>query len=187
MIGIWLGNDDNSPTRSSSALAASLWGEIVRGAGRRADTMKLPARPLALDRSSALLVLVLTGIVLQAVNQLLWQLSYWLPGWLVGPLLLLLLAVLAAGAGAVRLALVAGQGRWPSSRSGRPHDPRPPSNRREAAERNLASIEQTLERVRDEVEREALRQERQRMAGGTGTGGSGDRGVRQWLLPARPP
>ena len=32
VIGIWLGNDDNSPTRSSSALAASLWGEIVRTA-----------------------------------------------------------------------------------------------------------------------------------------------------------
>ena len=32
VIGIWLGNDDNSPTLSSSALAASLWGEIVRTA-----------------------------------------------------------------------------------------------------------------------------------------------------------
>jgi penicillin-binding protein 1A len=30
VIGIWLGNDDNSPTRASSALAASLWGEIIR-------------------------------------------------------------------------------------------------------------------------------------------------------------
>ncbi|MFM7548208.1 MAG: transglycosylase domain-containing protein [Cyanobacteriota bacterium] len=33
VIGIWLGNDDNSPTRASSSLAASLWGEIVRAAG----------------------------------------------------------------------------------------------------------------------------------------------------------
>lgn len=32
VIGIWLGNDDNSPTAASSALAASLWGEIVRSA-----------------------------------------------------------------------------------------------------------------------------------------------------------
>ncbi|WP_216902878.1 transglycosylase domain-containing protein [Synechococcus sp. CCY 9618] len=32
VIGIWLGNDDNSPTAASSALAASLWGEIVRTA-----------------------------------------------------------------------------------------------------------------------------------------------------------
>ncbi|MEI8249589.1 MAG: transglycosylase domain-containing protein [Synechococcus sp. ELA057] len=30
VIGIWLGNDDNRPTQSSSALAASLWAEIVR-------------------------------------------------------------------------------------------------------------------------------------------------------------
>lgn len=30
VVGIWLGNDDNSPTRASSALAASLWGEILR-------------------------------------------------------------------------------------------------------------------------------------------------------------
>jgi membrane peptidoglycan carboxypeptidase len=33
VIGIWLGNDDNSPTRASSALAASLWGEIIRASG----------------------------------------------------------------------------------------------------------------------------------------------------------
>ena len=32
VIGIWLGNDDNTPTAASSALAASLWGEIVRSA-----------------------------------------------------------------------------------------------------------------------------------------------------------
>jgi penicillin-binding protein 1A len=32
-VGIWLGNDDNSPTRASSALAASLWSEII-AAGR---------------------------------------------------------------------------------------------------------------------------------------------------------
>jgi peptidoglycan glycosyltransferase len=32
VIGVWLGNDDNGPTAASSALAASLWGEIVRSA-----------------------------------------------------------------------------------------------------------------------------------------------------------
>ncbi|MCP9836917.1 transglycosylase domain-containing protein [Cyanobium sp. N.Huapi 1H5] len=32
VIGIWLGNDDNSPTAASSSLAASLFGEIVRSA-----------------------------------------------------------------------------------------------------------------------------------------------------------
>lgn len=30
VMGIWLGNDDNSPSRAGSALAASLWGQIVR-------------------------------------------------------------------------------------------------------------------------------------------------------------
>lgn len=30
VMGIWLGNDDNSPTRAGSALAAGLWGEIMR-------------------------------------------------------------------------------------------------------------------------------------------------------------
>ena len=33
VIGIWLGNDDNSPTRASSGLAAGLWSEIIRAAG----------------------------------------------------------------------------------------------------------------------------------------------------------
>ena len=30
VMGIWLGNDDNSPSSSSSRLAAALWGDIVR-------------------------------------------------------------------------------------------------------------------------------------------------------------
>ena len=34
VMGIWLGNDDNSPSTSSSALAASLWADIIRVAGR---------------------------------------------------------------------------------------------------------------------------------------------------------
>ncbi|WP_115071311.1 transglycosylase domain-containing protein [Synechococcus sp. UW179B] len=34
VLGIWLGNDDNSPSASSSAVAASLWGRIIRAAGQ---------------------------------------------------------------------------------------------------------------------------------------------------------
>ena len=34
VLGIWLGNDDNSPSASSSVLAASLWSQIIRRAGR---------------------------------------------------------------------------------------------------------------------------------------------------------
>ena len=30
VMGVWLGNDDNRPSRASSALAAALWAEIVR-------------------------------------------------------------------------------------------------------------------------------------------------------------
>ena len=33
VLGIWLGNDDNSPTAASSVLAATLWGDIMRAAG----------------------------------------------------------------------------------------------------------------------------------------------------------
>lgn len=29
LTGIWLGNDDNSPTQGSSGLAAALWGEYM--------------------------------------------------------------------------------------------------------------------------------------------------------------
>ena len=111
-----------------------------------------------------LLVLILGGVVLQAINQLLWQLSYWLPSWLVGPLLLIVLAALL---------LAAAQIGWPwlqawrrsAGRGGAKGGPdlHPSRNRREAAERSLGSIDRTLERVRDAVEREALSQERQRM------------------------
>ena len=31
-LGIWLGNDDNTPTTGSSAIAAGLWGDIIRAA-----------------------------------------------------------------------------------------------------------------------------------------------------------
>jgi penicillin-binding protein 1A len=34
VMGIWLGNDDNSPTGSGSVVAAQLWADIIRTAGR---------------------------------------------------------------------------------------------------------------------------------------------------------
>jgi GTPase SAR1 family protein len=109
----------------------------------------------------ALVVLLLVGVVLQGVNQLLWQLSYWLPEWLVGPLLLVV--VVAVGLAVAQLG-------WPwlrALRRGGATGERPPveraSSRREAAARNLEAIDHTLEQVRDAVERQALRQERERM------------------------
>ena len=110
----------------------------------------------------ALAVLLVAGMVLQGLNLLLWQLSYWLPGWLVGPLLLLVLAAVLLAAVQVGLP-------WLQAyRRGRtPLKPAAPaaeaSSRREAAERNLAAVEATLGRVRDAVEREALEQERRRV------------------------
>ena len=95
----------------------------------------------------ALLALLLVGMVLQAFNQLIWQLSSVLPYGMVGPVALLL--VLAA-------ALLLGQLAWPWLRDlgaggwrwggggrgkgepGRPSAP-PPSSRRDAAARQLAA------------------------------------------------
>ncbi|NBQ20682.1 MAG: FHA domain-containing protein [Synechococcaceae bacterium WB6_3B_236] len=34
IMGIWLGNDDSSPSGGTSGLAAQLWGDIIRSAGR---------------------------------------------------------------------------------------------------------------------------------------------------------
>jgi uncharacterized protein len=111
----------------------------------------------------ALVALIAVGLVLQGINTLYLQLSCYLPYWIVQPVFLLIFA-----AGALLLVQLA----WPWLRSawearGRPAAgaERPaPTNRRQAAAQNLAGIDQTLERVRDAVEREALQQERKRMA-----------------------
>ena len=111
----------------------------------------------------ALVALIAVGLVLQGINTLYLQLSWYLPYWIVQPVFLLIFA-----AGALLLVQLA----WPWLRSawearGRPAAgaERPaPTNRRQAAAQNLAGIDHTLERVRDAVEREALQQERKRMA-----------------------
>jgi GTPase SAR1 family protein len=102
-------------------------------------------------------------MVLQGLNQLLWQLSYWLPGWLVGPLVLLIVAAAMLALARLGWPWLQALGRPSAHRGGSTPEARPASSRRDAAERNLAAIERTLVRVRDAVEREALRQERQRM------------------------
>jgi small GTP-binding protein len=103
-----------------------------------------------------LLLIVLLSVVLQAVNSLLWQLSYWLPSWLVGPTLLLVLAALV-------LAVLPILRPWLRGRSRRQAvDPTlsPPQSRQEAARRNLEGIDQQLQNLRDQVAREALQQQR---------------------------
>ncbi len=131
--------------------------------------MKAPAR-LWLWLGGGLLVLVVITAVLQAVNNLIWQLSYLLPAWLVGPFTLLLF-----GGATLLMARVA----WPwleawrrngwrmpnqSSKTAGSALPPPPGNRQEAAQQQLGAVDQLLERIRDEVQREALQQERQRVA-----------------------
>jgi uncharacterized protein len=112
---------------------------------------------------AALVVVVAVSLLLGAVNNLLWQLSTFLPYWLVGPVTLLLF-----GGGALlalRLAWPWLLG-WRQLRPGGTPAPKalePLGSRQEAAERNLQAIDQVLERVRDDVERQALQQERERV------------------------
>jgi GTPase SAR1 family protein len=116
-----------------------------------------------------LLALLVVGLVLQAFNQLIWQLSTVLPYGLVGPVALLLIlgaALLLAQLTWPWLKQLR-QERWGSSKrqSRTPTaEPTAPSSRREAAALQLEAIDQTLERVREGVAREGLRQQRQRMA-----------------------
>ena len=124
--------------------------------------MKPPQR-LWLWLGGALLGLVVVSAVLQAINNLIWQLSYLLPAWLVGPFMLLLF-----GGAALLIARLV----WPWLESRRKggasrtlsQEALPPSNRQEAAQQQLQAVDQLLERIRDAVQREALEQERQRVA-----------------------
>jgi len=130
--------------------------------------VKLPGRPW-IWLAAALLGVVLLTAVLQAVNSLLWQLSYLLPAWLVGPVTLLLF-----GGGALLLARLAwpwlidwrrgGLPRLGGAAPGTTPAPDAPANRQEAAQQNLEAIDALLSRIRDDVQRQALEQERRRVA-----------------------
>ena len=98
-----------------------------------------------------LLAIVILSIVLQAVNSLLWQLSYWLPSWLVGPTLLLLVA-------AIGLSIYPLLKPWlgPRLRNSKLELPKAASNRGEAAQQNLNALDQQLTQLKDLVAREAL-------------------------------
>lgn len=114
---------------------------------------------------AALIALMVIGLVLQGIRNLLWDLSYWLPPWLVGPVLLI-------GAGLI-VAVVVQIGlpwmrQWRSRRlrqdASSAEDRPAPSSRRDAAEQSLSSVDRLLERLQDDVARESLQQERQRVA-----------------------
>ena len=105
-----------------------------------------------------LVVVVVLSIVMQAINSLIWQLSYWLPGWLVGPILLLLVGALVLALLPLVEPLIRGK-----RGQTKPGQPTPPSNRQEAARRNLDSIDQQLAQLSDDVARRALQQQRQQV------------------------
>lgn len=116
----------------------------------------------------ALAALVVVGMVLQAINQLVWQLSAVLPYGFVAPVLWLLL--LALGALLLQLAwpwirpVLQQRLGWPLGSGGSAgSSPQVASSRRQAAQQNLTAIDQTLERIRDAVERDVLSEERRRM------------------------
>jgi len=124
--------------------------------------VKTPPR-LWLFAGIALAALVAIVAVLNAISRLIWDLQTVLPYWLVGPVALLLF-----GGGAlviVRLAWpwLRDLGRKPIDQAGTKAAIEPPGNRQEAAQQNLAAIDQLLERIRDDVQRQALQQERLRV------------------------
>ena len=124
-----------------------------------------PRSRLLIGLAAGLLALVVIGAILQAVRSLLWDLSYLLPGWLLTPVLLLAVGLILA------LGIQIG---WPWGQSWQRRKRRPdqttepqiqvPSDRREAATRSLDSIERVLEQLQDDITREGLRRERQRVA-----------------------
>ncbi len=111
----------------------------------------------------SVLVLIVLGMAMQAINSLRWNLSL-----MVGPGLADLLLLLIAAAGVVLVApmllpWIQALRRPPPSPGSA--DPAPPlvCTRHEAAERQLQAIDQTLARIRDEVQRQGLVQEQERV------------------------
>ena len=108
-----------------------------------------------------LVVVVVLSIVMQAINSLIWQLSYWLPGWLVGPILLLLVGALVLALLPLVEPLIRGK-----RGQTKPGQPAPPSNRQEAARRNLDSIDQQLALLLQGLARHVIAELRQLLIDG---------------------
>ena len=119
---------------------------------------------LILFGAAGLIVLLVLGLVLQAIRNLLWDLSYILPPWLVGPVLLI--GTILVIAFVVQIGWPVWKG-WKSRRGATKAGttaPLPPGSRRQAAEQSLESIDRLLERLQDDVARQALHLERERVA-----------------------
>ena len=95
---------------------------------------------LILLGAAGLIVLLVLGLVLQAIRNLLWDLSYILPPWLVGPVLLI--GTILVMALVVRVGWPLWKG-WKSHRGTTKANttaPSPPGSRRQAAEQSLESL-----------------------------------------------
>ncbi|GCE65319.1 hypothetical protein OMCYN_01256 [cyanobiont of Ornithocercus magnificus] len=114
--------------------------------------------------SGVLGILVVTSLVLQMMRSLLWSLNYLLPYWLAGPVLLLI---------SILTVFLTVQVGWPwwqvlqrlcfkTKRTNIKLEP--PLSYRKAAEQSLDSIDCILERLKSDVDRKTLRQQRQRLA-----------------------
>lgn len=114
--------------------------------------------------TAALVALMVIGLVLQAIRNLLWDLSYWLPPWLVGPVLLIGTALLVTAVLQVGLPWLKRWKQGRRSQASEPYRPEPPSNRRDAARKSLESVDRLLARLQDDVARRSLQQERERVA-----------------------
>lgn len=115
--------------------------------------------------AAALIALMVIGLVLQGIRNLLWDLSYWLPAWLVGPVLLIGAILIVAAVMQVGLPWFR-QWRRRSKPGSQLNDAAmpAPTSRREAAERSLGSVDRLLERLQDDVARQSLQKERERVA-----------------------
>ncbi len=115
--------------------------------------------------AAALIALMVVGLVLQGIRNLLWDLSYWLPAWLVGPVLLIAAILLVAAVMQIGLPWFR-QWRRRSTQGVQTTDATmpAPTSRREAAERSLGSVDRLLERLQDDVARQSLQKERERVA-----------------------
>ena len=115
--------------------------------------------------AAGLIALMVIGLVLQGIRNLLWDLSYWLPAWLVGPVLLIGAILIVAAVMQVGLPWFR-QWRRRSKPGSQLNDAAmpAPTSRREAAERSLGSVDRLLERLQDDVARQSLQKERERVA-----------------------
>ncbi len=114
--------------------------------------------------AALLLIGGVIGALLRLVNELRYSLQYFLPYWLVGPVLFLA-SILFLGL-LVQIA-------WPwwhefikkrdSSGRNQTFQATPPQNRRQAAKQSLESIDRLIERLQDDVAKEGLRQQRERV------------------------